>query len=201
MVGDKMIVMRCFFLFLFLFFLFQHNAWGKNIRTEFLVASPYMPDPRFKETVIVMLYHNQEEGAAGFVVNKPIEIMSISELFKGSNVTLPEQMIEKEITLFWGGPVESKHIFFIHTSDYKSSDFIISNDDFTITRASEVLIDIAQNKGPKEYIILSGIAVWKPGQLDSEMVQGDWDKKINSYIPLFDNGKEMWMRLISSQDI
>jgi len=201
MIISKMIMMRCFFLFLVLFFLFQQNAWGKNIRTEFLVASPYMPDPRFKETVIVMLYHNQEEGAAGFVVNKPIEIMPISELFKDSNVTLPEQMIEKEITLFWGGPVEPKHIFFIHTSDYKSSEFITSNDDFTITRASEVLIDIAQNKGPKEYIILLGIAVWKPGQLDSEMAQGDWDKKINSYIPLFDNGKEMWMRLISAQDI
>ena len=49
--------------------------------------------------------------------------------------------------------------------------------------------------------ILLGISVWKPGQLDSEMTQGDWDKKINSYIPLFNNGKEMWMRLISAQDI
>ena len=60
---------------------------------------------------------------------------------------------------------------------------------------------IAKNKGPKEYIILSGIAVWEPGQLDSEMVRGDWNKKLNNYTPLFDNGKEMWRRLISSQDI
>ena len=48
-----------------------------------------MPDPRFKETVIFMLYHNQE-GAAGLVVNKPIRKISISELFIENNLTPPE---------------------------------------------------------------------------------------------------------------
>ena len=59
---------------------------------------------------------------------------------------------------------------------------IFSNKDFTITRAHEILIDIARNKGPKEYIILLGIAVWDSGQLDSEMIRGSWDKKLNYYI-------------------
>ena len=194
-------MMRCFFLFLVLFFSFQQNTWGENILTEFLIAKPNLPDPRFKESVIVMFYHNQEEGAAGLVINKPIEIMSISELFESSNMTKPEKIIDKEITLYWGGPVDPEHIFFIHSSDYKSNNFIISNKDFTITRASKVLFDIAKNKGPKEYIILSGIAVWKPGQLDSELMRNDWDKKLNNYTPLFDNGKEMWNHLISAKDI
>ena len=193
--------MRCLFFFLILFFSFQQNTWSENILTEFLVAKPYMQDPRFKETVIVMLYHNQEEGAAGLVVNKPIEIMSIRELFKNSNLSPPEKIAEKEITVYWGGPVDPQHIFFIHSSDYKSNDFISSNNDFTITREPKILFDIAKNKGPKEYIILSGIAVWEPGQLDSEMMRGDWDKKLNNYTPLFDNGKEMWSHLISSRDI
>ena len=160
-----------------------------------------MLDPRFKETVIVMLYNNQEEGAAGIVINKPIETMLISELFKSSNLNSPENIIEKEITLYWGGPVEPEHIFFIHSSDYKSDDFISSNEDFTVTREPKILFDIAKNKGPKKYIILSGIAVWEPGQLDSEMMRGDWDTKLNNYTPLFDNGKEMWSHLINSQDI
>ena len=194
-------MMRYFFLFLILFFSFQQNTWGGDILTEFLIAKPNLPDPRFKESVIVMFYHNQEEGAAGLVINKPIEIMSISELFESSNMTKPEKIIDKEITLYWGGPVDPENIFFIHSSDYKSNDFISSNNDFTITREPKILFDIAKNKGPKEYIILSGIAVWEPGQLDSEMMRGDWDKKLNNYTPLFDNGKEMWSHLISSMDI
>ena len=193
--------MRFLFLFLILFFSFQQNSWSENILTEFLVAKPHMQDPRFAETVIVMLYHNQEEGAAGLVLNIPIETMSIGELFQSSNMNPPKKMVEKEITLYWGGPVNPEHIFLIHSSDYKSNNFISSNKDFTITRASEILIDIAKNKGPKEYIILSGIAVWKPGQLDSEMLRDDWDKKLNNYTSLFNNGKEMWKRLINSKDI
>ena len=65
--------MRFLFLFLILFFSFQQNALSESIFTELLVAKPSMQDPRFKETVIVMLYHNQEEGAAGLVINKPID--------------------------------------------------------------------------------------------------------------------------------
>ena len=193
--------MRCLFLFLILFFSFQQNTWSESIITEFLVAKPSMQDPRFKETVIVMLYHNQEDGAAGLVVNKPIETMSIREFFKSSNLNPPDKMKEKEITIYWGGPVDPQHIFFIHSSDYKSNDSISSNNAFTVTREPKILFDIAINKGPKEYIILSGIAVWEPGQLDSEMMRGDWDKKLNNYTPLFDNGKEMWSHLISSRDI
>ena len=193
--------MRCLFLLLILFFSFQQNSWSETILTEFLVAKPHMPDPRFKETVIVMLYHNQEDGAAGLVVNKPIETMSIRELFKSNNFSPPDKMKEKEITIYWGGPVNPQNIFFIHSSDYKSNDFISSNNNFTVTTEPKILFDIAKNKGPKEYIILSGIAVWKPGQLDSEMMRGDWDKKLNNYTPLFNNGKEMWNHLISSRDI
>ena len=193
--------MRYLFILLISFFLFLQNSWSENILTEFLVAKTSMPDPRFKETVIVMFYHNQEEGAAGLVINKPIERMSISELFKNSNLIPPKNMVKKELTLYWGGPVDPEHIFFIHSSDYQSNDFISSNKDFTITRAPEILFDIAQNKGPKDFLILSGIAVWRPGQLDSEMIRGDWDKKLNNYTPLFDNGNEMWSRLINSQDI
>ena len=64
-------------------------------------------------------------------------------------------MINKEITLYWGGPVNPENIFFIHSSDYKSKNFILSNEHFTITREPRVLFDIAGNKGPKKYIILS----------------------------------------------
>ena len=97
--------------------------------------------------------------------------------------------------------MDTEHIFFIHFSDYKSNDFISSNRDFTITQEPNILLDIVKNKGPEEYIILLGIAAWEPGQLDSEMMRDDWDRKLNNYTSPFDNGKEMWSRLINSQDI
>ena len=192
--------MKYLILFFILFFSFQQKVWSEGIINELLIAKPHMKDTRFKETVIVMIYDNQR-GAAGLVVNKPLETISINTLFIGSKVTPPEDMINKEITLYWGGPVNPENIFFIHSSDYKSKNFILSNEHFTITREFKVLFDIAGNKGPKNYIILSGISAWQPGQLDFEMVREDWEKKFNNYIPIFDNGEEMWSRLINSQAI
>ena len=192
--------MKYLLLFSILFFSFQEISWGSDIQNNFLVAKPKMLDSRFQKTVIYMLYHNAE-GAAGLVVNKPIQTISISKLFSDSSLIPPENMKNKEVTLYWGGPVKPEQIYFIHSSEYKSKDFISSNKDFTITRSSEVLFDIARNMGPENYLVLSGIAVWSPGQLDHEMTQDSWDNKINNYFPLFDNVNDIWNLLINSQDI
>ena len=192
--------MRNLFLFLFLFLSFPQNILSEDIFTELLVAKPNMSDPRFKETVIFMFYHNNE-GAAGLVVNKPLLKMSIIELLKENNVTLPEKIIQNEITLYWGGPVHPERLFFIHSSDYNSHNPIFSNKDLIVTQSAEILFDIATNNGPKKYLILSGIAAWDPSQLDYEIDQDGWDKKINSYLSIFDNENEMWNRIINSKDI
>ena len=192
--------MRNLFLFLFLFLSFPQNILSEDVFTELLVATPNMSDPRFKESVIFIFNHNHE-GAAGLVINKPLLTMSIIELLKENNVTLPEKITQNEITLFWGGPVHPEHIFFIHSSDFNSSNPIFSKKDLIVTRSAEILFDIATNKGPKKYIILSGMAAWDPDQLDFEINQGGWDKNINSYLSIFDNGKEMWYRIINSKDI
>ena len=93
MVEGRKIKMKKFFLFLILFFLFQKSTLSENILTEYLVAKPNMQDPRFKETVIVLLFHNQQEGAAGLVINKPIEKISINELFKENNFILSKKYL------------------------------------------------------------------------------------------------------------
>ena len=196
-----MIKKRYYFLFFIFLFAFHQSSFGESILNEYLVAKPNMQDPRFTKTVIFMLYHNKQDGAAGLVVNKPIETMTISKLFADSNLTAPNNITEKKITLYWGGPVKSENIFFIHSSDYESNNFIYSNKHYTVTREPKILFDIAKNKGPKEFIILSGIAVWKPGQLDSEMVGGRWKKESNTFISLFKNTDKMWKNIINSQNI
>jgi len=192
--------MKYLFLFLAIFFSFQQKAWSGDVLDEFLIADENMSDPLFKETVIILFHHNQA-GAVGLVVNKPIKTISIAELFENSNLTPPENIIDKDITLYWGGPVEPEQFFFIHSSDYKSKDLISSNKNFMVTQTPEILIDIAKNQGPKKYLILLGISVWDTGQLDREIMQGGWRKKSSSYSLLFNNDGGMWRRLLNSQDI
>ena len=72
--------MKNLFLFLFLFFSFPQNILSEDLFTELLVATPNMSDPRFKETVIFMFYHNNELTAhISFVENRAI-------FFKGNEI-------------------------------------------------------------------------------------------------------------------
>ena len=193
-------IMKYFLLLFILCFVFQQKIWADNIFNEFLIAKPNMKDIRFKETVIMILYHEQE-GALGLVINKPLEAVSISKLFSINGFVFPQNIKDKEILLYWGGPVKSSKFFIIHSNEYKNKDFIYSDKEFTLSSQREIILDIANNKGPKKYIVLSGISVWESGQLDFEMTKGEWEKKSNIYIPLFDNGQEMWSRVINYKNI
>ena len=186
-------------IFLF-FFLFQQQVFSKDVLTNFLIAKPSMPDLRFKETVVLMLSHNKK-GALGIVINKRLKKLKISSIFLSKNLIPPKSAKEKEITMYWGGPVESSSIFFIHSSDYKSNNSILSNENFTITRSPDLLFDIVEDTGPKNYLIISGISTWSPGQLEFEIKQGDWDRKLNNYTSIFNNSDKIWDILINTQNI
>ena len=92
-----------------------------------------------------------------------------------------------------------QHLFFIHSPDYQSKDSIISIENFIITRSSEILYDIAINRGPKNFIIIKGFAIWSPRQLDEELNNDAWEKKTNYYLNIFNNNHDMWQSLINSQ--
>ena len=90
-----------FFLLLFLNLYLPINAelWPKNyykgkfynsVKDFFLVASKSMKDPRFKNTVIIML-ENDEKGAWGLVINKPLSSIPLSALISKSRNTTNKQ--------------------------------------------------------------------------------------------------------------
>ena len=54
----------------------------KEIRKgSILLAEPFMLDPNFKRSVILLTEHSEKEGSLGFVLNKPITL-KINELIE-----------------------------------------------------------------------------------------------------------------------
>src|SRR5213592_5254116 len=49
-------------------------------RGRLLVSEPYLPDPYFERTVVLLCEHN-EEGSFGFVLNKP-SILKLPEVME-----------------------------------------------------------------------------------------------------------------------
>tara|TARA_B100000029_G_C17582314_1_gene960009 strand:- start:1144 stop:1785 length:642 start_codon:yes stop_codon:yes gene_type:complete len=145
-----------------------------SVKNHFLVASKKMKDERFKKTVIAML-ENDENGAWGFVINKPLGSTPLALLLDPSKNTSEERekLYKIEVPIFWGGPVDTNKVFVLHSQEYMSETTkkfgIIS-----ISKGYKILADIAKNKGPKEKLIILGYSGWGDGQLEGEMERDDW---------------------------
>ena len=145
-----------------------------SVKDHFLIATKKMIDYRFKKSVIVML-ENDKDGAWGLVINKPLGSVPLAMLIDPSATTLKkrEDLYKINIPIFWGGPVEEKKIFVLHSNEYQSK----STDNYgaiSISQDYDILLDISQNKGPKKSLVILGYSGWGNGQLEGEMESDHW---------------------------
>ena len=61
----------------------------------------------------------------------------------------------------------------MHSKDYKNENTKVYKN-FFMTSDTDTLIKIAENKGPKNKLIILGISSWGEGQLEGEMERNDW---------------------------
>lgn len=138
---------------------------------RFLVATPEMGDPRFKETVIYMVGHGSD-GALGFVINRPVARGPLADLLKSFGKDADKA--EGEVTIHYGGPVEPEQLFVLHSNDYVSGATRFVGNGLGVTSDPEILRAIANGKGPRQKLLIFGYAGWGPGQLEGEIKDNAW---------------------------
>ena len=145
-----------------------------SVKDHFLIATEKMKDDRFEKTVIIML-ESDKNGAWGIVVNRRLGTMPIALLIDPSLNTSEERekLYKINIPIFWGGPVDVKQIFILHTTEYQS-DTTRNYGNISITQDYNILLDIAENKGPKKSLVIFGYSGWGSGQLEGEMERDHW---------------------------
>ena len=138
---------------------------------QLLVAAEEMGDPRFVQTVILMVRHDAT-GAIGLVVNRPIGEVPIAKLLEG--VGLDGMGVRGDVRLHYGGPVERRQVLTIHTIDFAIEGTLRVPGGTAVTGNPEILRAIGRGKGPKRHLVVLGYAGWAPGQLEGEMKAGGW---------------------------
>ena len=164
-----------------------------SVKDHFLVATEKMRDDRFAKTVIVML-ESDEDGAWGLVVNKHLGTMPIALLIDPSLNTSEERekLYGINIPVFWGGPVDVKKIFILHSTEYQS-DTTKNYGNISITQDYDILFDIAENRGPEKSLVILGYSGWGSGQLEGEMERDHWIlSDFNSNIIFETEPKKKW---------
>ncbi len=168
----------------------EPKADRDSLAGQLLVASPRIEDPRFRETVILLVRHNKD-GAFGITLNRPLGKYSLARLLEklGERATTANGNVEA----YAGGPVQPEAAFVIHSAEYSCSGTIAINGVVAASSSREVFRDIGQNKGPSKALIAFGYAGWGPNQLEAELGRNDWFIAAGDPALIFDEKRErLW---------
>jgi putative transcriptional regulator len=143
----------------------------QGLTGQLLVATEDIRDPRFHETVILMIRHDAT-GAMGLVVNRPLGEAPLAPLLK--RLDRDSDGVSGTIRVHYGGPVGLGWGFVVHTIDWVTRGSRIVLDGVAVTTDPAILDAIARDKGPKRFLFALGYAGWAPGQLETEIEHGAW---------------------------
>ncbi len=160
---------------------------------RFLVARRGMPDPRFANTVVLLVDYGPL-GALGLIVNRPTEIdlprafPDLAELRDAAGV------------LWYGGPVRPGQAAMLAQIDELPGNSLQVLEGLRFSTDPQALRAVATTAPPARFRVYAGYSGWAPQQLDAELARGDWRVVPASVADVFgDEGQGLWERLIGQR--
>ncbi len=167
-------------------------SFKKIKKGKVLIAEPFMIDPNFKRSVVLICEH-EKEGSLGFILNKSLD-MKVNELIA--------DFPEFESNVFYGGPVQTDTIHYIHNKGdiLEESHPVVKGvywgGDF------EKLKFLIETKliEPKDIRFFVGYSGWSDGQLKDEMELGSWMTGEMDASYLFKNkARNLWSKVLQNK--
>jgi len=142
----------------------QNSELGPGV---ILIAHPWLPDPNFQRTVVLVCEHQPEEGSFGLVLSRKLK-NKIGELV--------DTLSDSDHDLFLGGPVQANTLHYLHShgdvvdSAIQIQDGLFWGGDFDLIQALVLAGDVHSN----EIRFFAGYSGWGPDQLAEEIDEGSW---------------------------
>jgi putative transcriptional regulator len=130
-----------------------------------LLSEPYLADPNFERTVILLTEHN-EEGSVGFILNKPSE-SRLSEVM--------EELKGLDSQIYIGGPVQQDTLHFIHRYPGLEDAIELENGLYWGGNFEQLLSLVESGQfSVTEIKFFLGYSGWSPDQLEDELKLNSW---------------------------
>jgi putative transcriptional regulator len=141
---------------------------AKPVTAVLLVARADMPDPSFKDSVVLVM-NNLGRAPAGVIINRPTKI-AVSHLFPDLEGLAP--LNDK---LYFGGPVALTSVLFVFRADAPPEDATPVVDGVYVSTNRALLRKLLSRDKPMDGLrVFVGHSGWAPGQLEAEIARGDW---------------------------
>lgn len=166
---------------------------NSGIRPEagkLLIAAPYLIDPNFARTVVLLCEHNHK-GSVGFVLNRPTDSM-MSDIMTVDYV--------EDFEVFEGGPVNLETLHIVHKLQHMLTGKKIAEQIYWGASFETLKNNIAEdNISPNDIKLLCGYSGWEAGQLQNEIKEGSWVVADAISELVFNTpSRDMWRRSLAS---
>ncbi len=147
--------------------LMSPNMNEEPSKGKILISEPFLNDPNFKRSIILLSEHN-DEGTVGFILNKPTQL-KVTQLL--------DDFPEFDSMVNFGGPVQVDTLQFVHRlGDIIEGSTEIAEGLYWGGSFDNLKELIRLNRvSPEDIRFFLGYSGWTGGQLDDEI-------KINSWI-------------------
>ncbi len=143
-----------------------NDGRGQEVRKgDLLLAEPFLADPNFARTVILVCEHEDDGGSFGLIVNKP------------TTITIEEatNQLVSDNKIFIGGPVEQNTLHFIHKFEGLSKAIPLKDGVYWGGDYSELLsLDLQGLSNPSNCRFFMGYSGWGKLQLKNEIEHNSW---------------------------
>lgn len=136
----------------------------ESLTGYFLVASRYLRDPNFAQSVVLMIHHDSD-GAMGLVINRPTD-KTVREVWEIINY----DPCDREDFVFIGGPVPGPLIGLHDVEAFGERPVL---DDLYVSSQRDAL-DLIVRKRDVKCRLYNGHSGWGNGQLEGELDAGGW---------------------------
>lgn len=144
-------------------------AYATDAKPYFLVASPEMRDPIFRESVIMMVPTIQAPLLAGVIINEPTGT-SAQEVFPHFPA-----LKEHPSSAYFGGPVDNgRPTIALRTKNPPAHVAQLFEDVYVSTEADTIAQILKDHTAPANLRIFLGRAQWLEDQLQSELMREAW---------------------------
>jgi putative transcriptional regulator len=155
-----------------------------------LLAEPFMQDPNFRRAVVLVCENNKTDGTVGFVLNKPLQ-MKINELI--------EDFPEIESQVFYGGPVATDTIHYVHDVGEILDESTLVMPGVFWGGDFEKLKFLVESKLvlPHNIRFFVGYSGWSSGQLKEELGYKSWIiSKMHANYIFKSKPKHLWQQVM-----
>jgi putative transcriptional regulator len=135
-----------------------------------LLAMPQLVDPNFRRTVVLITSH-ADDGAMGFVVNRPLQV-ALTEVLDDLSMAWKGPPSARA---HLGGPVlpQSGWVLWVGAPGNPREGVVEIAPGLYLSASMDVLRELAA-KPPRQFRLLLGHAGWGGGQLEGELTEGAW---------------------------